>query len=94
MREVIVEIVKSRSKLNICRFANISNRHLIFLVICSNSYQSRISVGCKASMHGENMVVEVDNLFEVNSSYTTIISDHVIFIDDDFQFFVMEGSLF
>jgi len=45
-------------------------------------------------MHGENMVVEVDNLFEVNSSYTTIISDQVIFIDDDFQFFVMEGSLF
>ena len=45
-------------------------------------------------MHGKNMVVEVDNLFEVNSSYTTIISDQVIFIDDDFQFVVMEGGLF
>ena len=45
-------------------------------------------------MHGKNMVVEMGNLFEVNSSYTTIISDQVVFIDDDFQFVVMEGSLF
>ena len=44
-------------------------------------------------MHGENMVVEMDNLFEINCFETSIVGNEMIFINSNFQHIVVERSL-
>ena len=44
-------------------------------------------------MHGENVVVEMDDLFEINRLETSIVGNEMVFIDSNFQNIVVERSL-
>ena len=45
-------------------------------------------------MHGENVVVEMDDLFEINRLETSIVGNEMVFINSNFQHIVVERSLF
>ena len=44
-------------------------------------------------MHGENVVVEMDDLFEINRLETSIVGNEMVFINSNFQHIVVERSL-
>ena len=44
-------------------------------------------------MHDENVVVEMDDLFEINRLETSIVGNEMVFINSNFQHIVVERSL-
>ena len=44
-------------------------------------------------MHGKNVVVEMDDLFEINRLETSIVANEMVFINSNFQHIVVERRL-